>query len=128
MDRRKPTTLDKLKVMVAQARCPRCKGKLGTLAETEFDHVHPLALGGADDITNLVAVHVDCHAVKTRGSGATTAGSDIGNIAKTKRLAEKTREFEQNRRKILAPTKTESTRDQKPKYKWPKRPFRNAKA
>lgn len=32
---------------------------------TEVDHVVPLALGGADKLDNLKAIHHDCHTAKT---------------------------------------------------------------
>lgn len=125
--RRKLTTVDKLKIIVAQANCPLCGGKLGDLANIDFDHAEALALGGADEIENLRAVHRDCHAVKTRGAGATTAGSDIGKIAKQKRLIRKQTEF---RERVLA--KGGRASEPKPKTKavkraWPSRPFPNRK-
>lgn len=66
------------------------------------------------------------HREKTFGKGgekrATTAGSDIHVIAKTKRLEKQQREF---RERLLRPTGPE----EKPtrKSKWPSRPFQNAK-
>lgn len=101
--RRKPTTLDKLKIMVRQARCPLCNEKLGALDETEFDHAQALVNGGDDTIENLRAVHVDCHKVKTFGRGGerrvTTAGGDLHTRDKVARLAEETDEF---RRAVLS--------------------------
>ena len=44
----------------------------------EFDHVIPLAIGGADDASNMVAVHGPCHREKT--------SKDVKVIAKVKRL------------------------------------------
>ena len=122
--RRKLTTLDKLKIVVAQARCPLCGERLGDLADLDFDHAHALALGGADEIENLRAVHRDCHAVKTRGAGATTAGSDIGNAAKVKRLERDPRGGEEFRRRLLAKADGEPPPEtKKRKHQWPKRPF-----
>lgn len=115
-ERRKLTVLDRLKVIIRQARCPMCQGKLGELTNVNFDHVHPLALGGADDIENIVAVHIDCHSAKTRGTGATTAGSDIGNIAKTRRL---TKSQEAYRAALLR----KETGEEKPRSRWAKRAF-----
>ncbi len=88
-DRRKITTLDKLKVMITQARCPLCNEKLGALDDTDFDHVHALGRGGTDTIDNLRAVHRECHKVKTHGNGATTLRSDAGEMRKTRQLVEK---------------------------------------
>lgn len=91
--RRKLTAVQKLQIMVRQARCPLCGEKLGELADTEFDHEQALVNGGADDTDNLRAVHVDCHKVKTHGRGGerrvTTAGSDRHIADKTDRLSEK---------------------------------------
>jgi len=78
IERRKPTTLDKLRVMVRQANCALCGKKLGALDDTQFDHEWALVNGGEDSLDNLRAVHVDCHKVKTHGNGATNRGSDRG--------------------------------------------------
>jgi len=60
------------------------------------------------------------HKAKTFGSGATTAGSDIGRIAKVKRIVESPAGGEEFRRKLLA----REPREAKPKGKaWPKRSF-----
>lgn len=50
------------------------------------EHMTPLAHGGADDETNIRLVCKRCADRKTHGTPATTAGSDIANIAKVKRL------------------------------------------
>lgn len=92
-ERRAMTTTFKLAVMVKQARCPLCHERLGSLTEVDFDHSTPLALGGADDETNVVAVHRSCHRMKTSGTQATSAGSDIHAIAKSKRLTKAQEEF-----------------------------------
>ena len=81
--RRALTTLDKLKIMVRQAVCPACGEKLGNLGDCEFDHEHSLAMGGEDDLDNLRAKHVDCHAKKT--------ARDAAARAKVKRITGKTK-------------------------------------
>lgn len=90
--RRKLTAVQKLQIMVRQARCPLCGEKLGELADTEFDHEQALVNGGADEPKNMRAVHRDCHKVKTHGPGGerrvTTAGSDRHIADKTDRLSE----------------------------------------
>lgn len=75
----------------ARIGCAICKLPISTCSETVWEHMHPLALGGADDETNIRLVHKHCAKEKTSGAGATTHGTDIGEIAKTKRL-EKARE------------------------------------
>ncbi len=119
----------KLLVLTQQARCPLCNERLGPLDGIDFDHVVPLALGGADDETNLTAVHRSCHRLKTSGTPATSAGSDIHVIAKSKRLQRATEAHEavmtleptpeqlKTRRKMLARSET------KPRKAWPKRKF-----
>ncbi len=101
--RRKLTPVQKLTIMVRQARCPLCGEKLGELTETEFDHEQALVNGGADDPDNMRAVHRDCHKIKTHGPGGerrvTTAGSDRHIADKTDRLAEGHRDFQ---RKLLS--------------------------
>jgi hypothetical protein len=103
IERRKPTTLDKLRVMVRQAVCPLCGQKLGALDDTEFDHERALVNGGEDTLDNLRAVHVDCHKVKTHGNGATNRGSDRGEAAKTRRLVEKRLEREATAPNLIDP-------------------------
>lgn len=101
--RRKLTPVQKLTIMARQARCPLCGEKLGELTDTEFDHEQALVNGGADDLDNLRAIHVDCHKQKTHGPGGerrvTTAGSDRHIADKTARLAEGHRDFQ---RKLLS--------------------------
>jgi 5-methylcytosine-specific restriction endonuclease McrA len=94
MNRRKLSQKDKLEILIRQSVCPLCGERLGKLEDVDFDHVHPLALGGSDnDNGNFQALHRSCHRVKTSGTKATSAGSDIHEIAKTKRLDKKNAEF-----------------------------------
>lgn len=72
-------------------------------AEIEWDHVFALGLrertpdGGyipdANDPRYIRPRLKEDHAVKTRGNGATTAGSDVHVIAKVKRLSKAEEEF-----------------------------------
>ena len=114
------STKTKLLIMVRQARCPLCDGRLGSIENVDFDHDTPLALGGADDETNLRAVHRDCHRIKTSGTKATSAGSDIHIIAKTKRLS---KEQEETRRRITerVPGQPRAKTGSIPSRPWPKR-------
>lgn len=127
-ERRKLTTLDKLKIVVAQARCPVCGEKLGELEGLDFDHVLALALGGTDTIDNLRAIHRSpCHARKTNGTAATSAGSDKHLIAKMKRVRADPAGGEEFRRKLLAPAflpaDHQDTGERRAKRAWPKRSF-----
>lgn len=79
----------------------------------EYDHCPALALRSIDPQTGQMVPHpndpryieprrkVD-HAVKTRGSGATTAGSDVGSAAKLKRIEKDPAGGEAFRAKLLA--------------------------
>ena len=118
IDRRRLSVTDKLSIMVRQSACPLCGEKLGRLDDIDFDHFQALALGGEDTNENMRAVHRACHRVKTSGTKATTAGSDVQVFAKGKRLARDTEEF---RRRILA----KDTGDRIPKpTRWPRRKMR----
>lgn len=65
-------------------------------AGIQFDHYPALGRRGLDEHGNITPASNDYrfirpmtkpdHDIKTRGRGATTAGSDVGEIAKTKRL------------------------------------------
>ena len=117
-ERRRLTTLERLKVVARQALCPLCGEKLGDLSGLDFDHVHALALGGTDTLDNLRALHRDCHSAKTNGRGGTSAGSDKNRIAKVARCAADEAEF---RRRLLAKEQGEKPAR---KSKIPSRPFR----
>lgn len=60
---------------------------LRSLDQIEWDHYIPVALGGTDNFGNIRPVHAACHQKKTSGTKATSYGSDIHAIAKTKRIA-----------------------------------------
>ncbi len=47
----------------------------------EVEHRIPIAMGGADDETNMSPAHVACHAVKSK--------TDAGNLAKVRRVKAK---------------------------------------
>lgn len=117
-NRRRHSVTELLGVLVKQAICPRCEKKLGELKALQWDHIVPLALGGEDVPANLQAIHIECHREKTTGRPATTAGSDIHAIAKTRRLARNHEEF---RARLLAKDTTETKA--KPS-RWPKRKMR----
>lgn len=108
MPRRPSTTAaQKLKVLEkhgGHAYCAAC-GFPFALHFIEYDHVHPLALGGEHTVENLRPVCKTCHKAKTSGTGATTHGSDIGNISKTRRLekARKAQEDGEKKAKKMKP-------------------------
>ena len=125
MSRKRLTLADKVVILARQAICPLCKNPLGEFGRPiEYDHGWALSRGGRDEAVNIRAVHKDCHAVKTRGSGATTRGSDIGEAAKTKRLAKK----EAVHRTVLEfGDERYPLSFAKPKRRIPSRPFQKAK-
>ena len=102
--------------------------------EIQFDHHPALALRGLDENGEIYPQANDWrflrpmlkgdHALKTRGAGATTAGSDIGVAAKLKRVAKDPPGGEEFRRKLLAVKAGEPPAPtKKPKRKWASRPF-----
>lgn len=124
----------KLQVLVRQARCSVCGEKLETLQSTQFDHRPPLVTRTYDeragdfvppqnDPEHIYATHVDCHLHLTTGRkpGAkktvTTRGSDVGEAARVKKIAEVHAEFW---RRVMA----KGDEDEQPKRsRWPKRKF-----
>lgn len=131
-ERRALTTLDKLKIIVRQAVCPKCGEKLGAVTGLEFHHVHELALGGEDALENLTALHAECHAVVTNGTGATSAGSSKHKIAKVRRLSAREAEFrsrllERDAPTAYLPADHEDRGARRPKKPWPSRPFPSRK-
>ena len=125
--------LVKLKVVLRQnGKCTHCNAQLGELDGLEFDHVPALQLRiwceetkdtipPVNSVEHIEAKHSDCHDVKTYGSKATGRGSDITEIARTKRLNRETEEF---RRRILAKTEGDDLPpSSKKKHRWPKRKF-----
>src|SRR5690606_22040869 len=83
--RKKLSPTARARVFLAHdGRCAICTRKIAPGEDYDLDHVLPLALGGADEASNLVPVHVDCH----RGKGGKTA-SDIGRIRKADRNAKR---------------------------------------
>ncbi len=66
--------------------CPLCYESILPGGKTICEHLHALGLGGEDTPENRRLVHKYCADIKTRGTRATTAGSDVHLIAKGKRL------------------------------------------
>lgn len=88
------------------------------LAVFEWDHVHPVALGGDNHHSNLSPLPKAGHRLKT-------AKVDIPRIAKVKRLTRKEQEF---RARLLAKDAGEAPPEPKRrKAKIPSRPFQKRK-
>lgn len=68
------------------ARCAICgAGPLSAIG-VEWDHIDPWAMSRDSSADNCQPLCPACHAIKTNGTAATTAGSDKQRIAKVKRL------------------------------------------
>lgn len=106
--------------------CPLCGKRILKEHKVVREHMHALALGGKDDLENMRYVHKDCADIKTKGKGpkATTYGSDIHAIAKTRRL-ERERMGQPKRagikKKIPQPTKAQRQADYASKKAWAER-------
>lgn len=69
-ERRRLSPTRRLKVFEdANGRCHICGQKIFGKA-WEVEHVIPIALGGADDESNMRPAHEDCHAGKTKADNA----------------------------------------------------------
>lgn len=100
-------------------------------AGVEWDHDPALSIRALDDQGNLHPAANDphyirpltkpAHAEKTRGRGATTAGSDVGRAAKLKRLEKMNAAYREIvLRKIDGEPPPETKKRKRP---WPSRPF-----
>lgn len=108
--RRAMTDARKRRILAAHDGCCwRCGEAIMPDEPVEFDHKLALARGGTDDDENIGPAHVPCHALKTFGTAGRRLGSDIFEIAKTKRLA----------KKAAAPVGGN--------HAWPQRPMRDAR-
>lgn len=69
--RRKISPLQRLKVFeAAGGRCHLCEQRIQVGQKWDVEHVRPLALGGADDESNMRPAHKACHATKTKADAA----------------------------------------------------------
>ena len=84
--RKSMTPRMRLKVWEAhKGICKLCGGKIDGVRERWIvEHIIPLALGGADDESNMAPVHEGCALAKTFGKSG-----DIAKAAKAKRVKSK---------------------------------------
>jgi 5-methylcytosine-specific restriction endonuclease McrA len=69
--RRKISPMQRLKVFeAASGRCHLCEQRIQVGDKWDVEHVRPLALGGADDQSNMRPAHKDCHKTKTKADAA----------------------------------------------------------
>ena len=79
MTRRSLSTRDRVKVFgQGKGICYLCKMAIQPREPWEAEHPTPHAIGGSDQLQDLLPVHVKCHATKTK--------NDVREIAKTKRI------------------------------------------
>lgn len=76
MTRKSPTTLDKLKIVLRYARCPKCGEKFGNLNEIQFDHIGQLSITDDNSLENFRPLHIECHKIKTAEDAAARAKTD----------------------------------------------------
>ena len=127
MSRRRFTEIEVIETLLHQGvaiTCFRC-GEPFTLADSttgniQKEHLHERELDGPDIPANCRFSHDDCHKIITFGNGATTAGSSIHRIAKTKRI-ERTGKMAVNKPPLEGPRKP------KRPYRWASRPMRSHK-
>lgn len=119
--------------MSLSVKLAACLDALGFKPDDEIEWDHTFALGlrertedggyipDANDPRYIRPRLKETHAVKTRGNGATTAGSDVHVIAKTKRLAKAHDEFKE--RQVMLRMHWPPPATNCPKRKIPSRPF-----
>ena len=73
-----PSALRRAVIAAAAGKCQACAEPTD---EFEVDHYVPVALGGTNDLSNLQALCLPCHKVKTR--------KDVKDIAKVNRIRAK---------------------------------------
>jgi len=130
------TTAKHRKYVPVGVRLDACLLALGFTLEQirrgqiHWDHMPPLGTRAVNDDGVMTPdpndpryiqpLLVEEHEIKTWGTPATSAGSDIAAIAKAKRLAADQAAF---RATLLARTTGEAPPPEKPKRPWPSRPF-----
>lgn len=69
--RRSLSPLQRLKIFeAAKGVCHLCEQRIQVGQPWDVEHVRPLALGGADDESNMKPAHRACHATKTKADAA----------------------------------------------------------
>lgn len=91
MRRKRFTEREVIETLVCQGaviHCYRTREQITVLNvdRLEREHLHEIALGGADEPHNCAYSLKEAHAVITNGTKATTAGSSKHKVAKDRRL------------------------------------------
>ena len=99
------TLKTKLESMARYLRCPgvpekqvTCGQPFGKLSAVRFDHIAAETFTHDNSAENCRPLCEACHALKTDGNGATSAGSDKHMSAKVKRLRGETGQSRMGRR------------------------------
>lgn len=111
----------KLEAMIRYTRCPgleeknhKCGRPFGSITNIHFDHIARECQTHDNSVENCRPLCKECHRLKTSGTKATSAWSDVGMEAKSKRVSEKEEEF---RSRLLAKDAGEAPPQQKAKAK-----------
>lgn len=86
------TPKQKAEILAADPVCPICDQEIACVADAEFDHTIPLELGGKHEPSNIRALHVNCHRIKTE--------ADAKSIAKARRIRKRRTGQAKPKRKI----------------------------
>lgn len=102
------TRKKKAEILAADPICPICEQEIACLSDAEFDHTIPLELGGKHELSNIRALHVNCHRIKT--------DADAKSIAKARRIRKRRTGQSKPKRKIKSrgfakKKRTETIRD-----------------
>ena len=93
------TLKTKLEAMVRYVRCPglpekgvTCGKPFGHISDVHFDHIAREEATHDNSAENCRPLCLECHNLKTFGTKATSAGSDVHMAAKAKRLRGETKQ------------------------------------
>jgi hypothetical protein len=108
--------------------CGYCRNPIFAEQPIEWDHFIPIAMGGIHHWGNLRPLHKKCHAEKSFGSGASTAGSDIGKISKERRIIRTGKmTVEKGPIDMMQALKDALAASDKPKRSWPSKKMQSRK-
>lgn len=134
MQKRAEFTLrTKLEALARYAICPgvpekgrACGKKFNSIDDIHFDHVARETISHDNSVENCRPLCKECHAFKTFGTKATSAGSDVHMAAKARRIARKQELLDAKRQAKLSDVPVgERPMERAKKSNWP-RQRRNA--
>ena len=90
------TLRTKLESLACYACCPglpeknvKCGKRFNSINDIHFDHIARETISHDNSVENCRPLCKECHALKTFGNKATSAGSDVHMAAKARRIARK---------------------------------------